>query len=902
MLAPAGYGKTTLVASAAAELGWQCVWYRLDQLDADPALFLHSLASAVRLRLPESHETLFQASAGPGDGAASASLMAARFAQELTLAEAEHLFLVLDDYDSVEPAGRFDEAVAALLRLLPPTVHLVVLGRRRPAFATAKLELDGGLAEITHRDLLLDSEQIARTLARQGGATLPPAAVEKLLQLTEGWAAGVVLAGKTASRVDRARLDGALGGRDLEREVFPYFADQVYEKQPAEVRQFLKVTSCLPSMTVALAEAITQSPEAGRLLEQLETEELFAFPDPDGGALRYHPLFRGFLQARMIQEEGRVAYRELQRGSAEILAAHGRIAPAVALFLALGEPQAPLAMLERLGTELLDECSDALLARWADALRPSEEADSGWAALLDGSRLFRGGHLRTAREQLELAQAQLSGDPAGRYLAHRALARHCYATGKDEEAIEHARSAVGTATGRRQQAESLAALARVLSYAGRWRELDEALAAFDACGDAHPGLVAKMASLEAHRTYIAGNVKSAHAAAERALPLAQRHASKEEAASLLNALATLSLFRGLYSESAALVVQAQQECAAHDLPKVAAEVEVTRAALLAHEGSLEDALSALDAILESQYALASPALRFEALALRGTMLRRAGRLEDAEQAYEQAHQLVELDGSSYDRLDVQLDLAFTLHLRRADPQAAAQMQHHMDEAAHSRLLFQYAKARLYLGIASRDRDRRPAEDLASPCEELVRLGHLDFLGAELSAYPEAATALVTADLDEGSLGEALGAIASQARGPAVLASLATLGDRAGLLVVEAARRLPAEQRRWLLAELRRHPSRRVRDCARSRLLSGEAGRLFPELTPREEEVLALLAAGAANRKIAEQLSLTLATVKTHVHRILAKTRMHGRLAAAVLYQQRAAADAAREHDRLPPLT
>lgn len=81
----------------------------------------------------------------------------------------------------------------------------------------------------------------------------------------------------------------------------------------------------------------------------------------------------------------------------------------------------------------------------------------------------------------------------------------------------------------------------------------------------------------------------------------------------------------------------------------------------------------------------------------------------------------------------------------------------------------------------------------------------------------------------------------------------------------------------------------MRDRARRRLLAGDGGRLFPELTPREEEILAVLAGGGSNQDVADKLSLTLSTVKTHVHRILTKIEANGRLAAAVAYQKRAAA-------------
>ena len=899
MRAPAGYGKTTLVAAAAAELDWQYLYYRLDRLDAEPESFLHSLALAARLRWPGLGESPDEASPGTGENDAAIAPSTSELVEVLARVDADRVYIVLDDYDSVEPRERFDATAAALLRLLPPTIHVVVLSRRRPAFATAKLELDGALGEITCRDLLLDRGQMAAVFEQQSGVTPTPAALEMLLQLTEGWAAGVVLAGKAARWADPERLEESLDDLAFGRAVFPYIAAEVYDDQPTEVREFLRQTCCLDSMTVALAEAVSASPDARRLLEYLLERELFTSMG-SSGAVSYHPLFRRFLERQMTREEGADAHRALQRRSADALGEHGLIVPALDLYLTLGDPQAPLEALKREGTRVLDGCSEALLGKWVDALRAPLANEPGWTALLDGRRLFQGGHLASAREQLERAHASFDNNRAGRFLALRSLAHHCYATGEDEQAIVHARGALALADGSRQEAECLASLGRMLSNAGCWQELDEALAAFNALGEAAPALAAEMATLEAHRRYIAGDARGALATAEGALALVRRHASVEEKARFLGALAALSFFNAEYAKARQYLGRAQKESIAHGCAKASGEFELTRSAILAQEGNPVQALSALDGLLVDRCTRENDALAYESYSLRGTVLRRLGRLSEAEQAYQGAYRTVEPAGPLYDRLGVQLDLAFTQHQRQRDPQAVTQMQRLMDEAAHSRLLFQYAKARLYLAILSSGHGNLSGVELISPCAELIRLGHLDFLGQELVAHPEATRALVAADKDDVVRGAALEAVAPQAGGPALLASLALSSDRAGLLVVESARnQLSAEHRRWMLTELRRHPSKRVRDLARRTLLTGHEGRLFPELTPREEEILAALSAGGTNRGIAEQSSLTLATVKSYVHRILAKTGAQNRLAAAVLYQQRSQVNAPERDGRNP---
>ena len=82
---------------------------------------------------------------------------------------------------------------------------------------------------------------------------------------------------------------------------------------------------------------------------------------------------------------------------------------------------------------------------------------------------------------------------------------------------------------------------------------------------------------------------------------------------------------------------------------------------------------------------------------------------------------------------------------------------------------------------------------------------------------------------------------------------AVLAAAAGQAVLD-----PQVQQRLLIAA--------VRAPAAEPAMTGEG-----DLTPREAEVLRLIAAGKSNREIARALFVSEATVKTHVNRIFAKT-------------------------------
>ncbi|HYB25291.1 MAG TPA: response regulator transcription factor [Solirubrobacteraceae bacterium] len=77
----------------------------------------------------------------------------------------------------------------------------------------------------------------------------------------------------------------------------------------------------------------------------------------------------------------------------------------------------------------------------------------------------------------------------------------------------------------------------------------------------------------------------------------------------------------------------------------------------------------------------------------------------------------------------------------------------------------------------------------------------------------------------------------------------------------------------------RMAGRMLNEFARSNVQA--VGDPLVDLSPREREVLALLAGGMRNREIADRLVLSEATVKTHVRHILEKLHLRNRSEAAV---------------------
>ena len=247
--APAGSGKSTLLSAWARTTGRAVAWLSLDEGDNDPVLFLTYLTAALGQAEPglgSATRRLLDATYPPGPTAAMSALV-----EEIEEREAGgDVALVLDDYHLiVKPAVH--ETVTFLIDHLPPRLRLVVAGRSEPPLPVARLRARNQLTEFRVDDLRFTTEEAALLLADLAGGSLAEADVAALTERTEGWAAGLVLAGLSLQgRTDRADLVANLSGSH--RYVLDYLVSEVLACQEPEVERFLLHTSILERLHASL--------------------------------------------------------------------------------------------------------------------------------------------------------------------------------------------------------------------------------------------------------------------------------------------------------------------------------------------------------------------------------------------------------------------------------------------------------------------------------------------------------------------------------------------------------------------------------------------------------------------------------------------------------------------------
>ncbi|GAA4400695.1 hypothetical protein GCM10023168_09700 [Fodinibacter luteus] len=311
--APAGFGKTTLLAQLASppeqeRSGRATAWVSLDEGDRDPRRFWSHVLHAVERTSPGAAASaldLLDSATGSLEGVIVALV------NELSVHPGE-VTLVLDDYHLVDdPALRDD--MAFLLDHRPPQLHLVIGTRADPALPLARLRARGELVEVRAKDLRFTADEAAAYLNDVHGLDLSASEVSSLESRTEGWIAALQLAAASLhGRDDKRAFIAGFAGDD--RFVVDYLADEVLDRQPAPLRRFLLETSVLERLSGPLCDAVTDQDDGASTLVALERRNLLIVPLDDRRQwYRYHRLFVDVLRSRLLTET-----------SIDVSALHGR--------------------------------------------------------------------------------------------------------------------------------------------------------------------------------------------------------------------------------------------------------------------------------------------------------------------------------------------------------------------------------------------------------------------------------------------------------------------------------------------------------------------------------------------------------------------------------------------------
>ena len=290
--APAGYGKSALVAEWLHAEGRPTAWVSLDAADSAPQRFWSYVAAALAGLDPRLGESLAPALHPAGDGTAPEVLLAGLV--NALLQTPTPLALVLDDYHLIAGAD-VHRGVEFLSSHLPPTLTLVIAGRADPPWPLARRRARGELVEVRAADLRFTREEAAAFLNDGMALGLSPQEVEVLSERTEGWIVGLQMAALSLrGHDDVSAYLQALSASD--RYILDYLLEEVLERQPPAVYEFLLATAILRRLSAPLCAAVTGREDAAAILAHLEAANLFLVA-LDGARhwYRYHHLFADLL-------------------------------------------------------------------------------------------------------------------------------------------------------------------------------------------------------------------------------------------------------------------------------------------------------------------------------------------------------------------------------------------------------------------------------------------------------------------------------------------------------------------------------------------------------------------------------------------------------------------------------
>ena len=296
--APPGFGKTTAIVGAAgaarAAGRGQVAWLTLDDYDNEPGRFWRYLTAALQTAQP-----------GFGAGLLEAALPAGALRAELLDALADQpdpLLLALDDYHLITET-EIHQGVTQLIEHAPSALHLVLITRADPPLPLHRLRARGQLLEIRAADLRFDPSEAAALLNGGLGLDLTDSEIASLMAQTEGWAAGLQLAGLALGGIPA----GASARHDLierlahsNRYIPEYLAEEVLAQQPAPIQEFLLQTAILRRLSGPLCDAVTGRDDSAATLADLARRNLFITPlSGDGLWFRYHQLFADLLAGQL---------------------------------------------------------------------------------------------------------------------------------------------------------------------------------------------------------------------------------------------------------------------------------------------------------------------------------------------------------------------------------------------------------------------------------------------------------------------------------------------------------------------------------------------------------------------------------------------------------------------------
>jgi len=367
---PPGCGKTALVSSYIESRRLPCLWYKLDEADADLSTFFYYLGLAAAKAAPRKRKRLplLTPERMPG-----LSVFAQRYFEDLSSMLPVPSLLVFDDCHRMREDSAFFETFREGISRLAPGIGTVLISRSDPHPVFARDRANRLMETFGWEDLRLTLEEATGIVKLQRKGRPPPGLVRDLFERTDGWAAGLVL---LLGRTDKGRVEPRTIGRQVPAEIIDYFGSEIFRRLDEERRTFLLRTAFLPRMTSSMAEKLTGVERAGSILSEMNRQNQFTKKYPQREPIyEYHDLFREFLLQQARSAFPMEEFAKIRRAAASLLEQEGYVEDAAVLYRESGDWKELSQLILSQGRSLVAQGRYQTLLEWLGAL-PKEVLDA----------------------------------------------------------------------------------------------------------------------------------------------------------------------------------------------------------------------------------------------------------------------------------------------------------------------------------------------------------------------------------------------------------------------------------------------------------------------------------------------------------------------------------------------
>ncbi len=427
LAAPAGYGKTSLLVDYSHHTQAPVCWLALDPLDSDPKRFIAHFIAAIQQKFPSFGLMASAALADLNQDKMNLEPVISAIINDAYDQISEHFIFVLDDYHLVRDSKPIETFINRIIQETAENCHFIIASRTLLTLPdltllVARSQVDG----LSFEELAFLPEEIKQLMAVNYQQTISDEKAEEMITRTEGWITGLLLTAQLTPKgaYERSRVEKVSGIG-----IYEYLTQQVFDRQPLAMQNFLLRTSLLEEFDAMLCEKIIgrglglEGQNWHEVIEKIQRDNLFVLPVGDETLfLRYHHLFRDFLQNRMRVEKPEEA-RKIETTLAAHYESEQEWERAMAIYMRIGTNDQQVEMIRKAAPAMILSGRMVTLTDWLNELPPGLVEKKPELLSIRGSVAMLRGDFRVSLELLDRAIAELRNAGSGEELSTALIRR-----------------------------------------------------------------------------------------------------------------------------------------------------------------------------------------------------------------------------------------------------------------------------------------------------------------------------------------------------------------------------------------------------------------------------------------------------------------------------------------------